>query len=648
MSDPAQNSELAENHTSLDEPSPLHLKLNRIQAHHCSTEFSSWKTTTDINADVYHVPPSPQTSQTPLVPPALQHDFVSLLTYQESPLTSSYHPMSFTASPTNEDILTQSQMFKAEDSQEFISCQQAEINGLRKFDVMDIHHISTLPPKAKLLSSIWSYRRKRLPNGILLKHKSRICVNGKEQSFGRDYWETYAPVASWAAIRLMLILSTLLNLKTRQVDYTQAFPQAVLEDPVFMRVPQGWYVDSTCQLQQHSDPWYNDTNHYLRLKQNLYGCKQAARNWFIHLTNGLLNLGFQQSKTDSCLFIRNDCILVVYVDDCLIISKDDTTIDTLIKTLSKSFLLQDEGDVSAFLGVQINRDTQSKSIELTQPALINQVIKDVGITTFSKGKDTPVDSILHADLEGHDRIDSWNYRSIIGKLNYIANNTRPDISMAVHQCTRYCSNPKALHELAVKRIIRYLLATQDKGFILRPSPTMALDMFIDADFAGRWHKEYSELRDSVLSRTGFVITYCNCPITWCSKLQTEITLSATESEYIALSSATRELLPLRRILTDISTHSFISFDSRHSTTPSLLAPSKFFEDNNACIVLATTETHFKPRTKHISLKFHHFHDQIKNGNLQVVKVATENNWADIFTKPLGTIKFQKLRCLLMG
>lgn len=254
--------------------------------------------------------------------------------------------------------------------------------------------------------------------------------------------------------------------------------------------------------------------------------------------------------------------------------------------------------------------------------MINQVIKDVGITNFSKGKDTPVDSILHADLEGHDRIDSWNYRSIIGKLNYIASNTRPDISMAVHQCMQHCSNPKALHELAVKHIIRYLLATRDKGLILRPSPTMALDMFVDADFAGRWHKEYSELRDSVLSRTGFVITYCNCPITWCSKLQTEITLSTTESEYIALSSATRELLPLRRILMDISTHSFISFDSRHSTTPSLLAPSKIFEENNTCIVLATTET---PRTKHISLKFHHFHDQIKNGHLQVVKVATENN-----------------------
>ncbi len=68
-------------------------------------------------------------------------------------------------------------------------------------------------------------------------------------------------------------------------------------------------------------------------------------------------------------------------------------------------------------------------------------------------------------------------------------------------------------------------------------------MFMDADFAGMWHKECATLRENALSRTGFVITFCGCPITWCNKLQTEIALSTTESECIALSTATRELLP---------------------------------------------------------------------------------------------------------
>jgi len=125
-------------------------------------------------------------------------------------------------------------MLKTEDKAKFIESQKAEIEGLLKFDVMDIYPILQLPPKARLLHAIWSYRRKRLPSGVLLKYKSRICVNGKEQMFGRDYWETYAPLASWAMICMLLLLSSVLNLKSRQVDYTQAFPQASLDDAVFM------------------------------------------------------------------------------------------------------------------------------------------------------------------------------------------------------------------------------------------------------------------------------------------------------------------------------------------------------------------------------------------------------------------------------
>ncbi len=390
------------------------------------------------------------------------------------------------------------------------------------------------------------------------------------------------------------------------------------------------------------------------------GCDQASGKHAPHCSpgtrpaEGLNQEGFMQSKTDSCLFLWSDCIIVVYVDDCLFFSPSATVIDKVIVSLSKTFKLKDEGNVSAFLGVQIAKDSKTKSISLTQPSLIEQIIRDVGITQFSKGKETPVDGILYPDPDGPPRAETWNYRSVIGKLNYLANNTRPDISMAVHQCAPFCTQPMALHELAVKRIARYLLATKDKGFLLRPTNHFSLDMYVDADFAGRWHKEYSHLRDNVLSRTGYVVMFCGCPVSWASKLQSEIALSTTESEYIALSSATRELLPLRRVLNDILQYTFIHLPSTtndtisSSTFHSVLPPSQIFEDNNACIVLATSEGNFKPRTKHISLKFHHFKDQIVNGTLQVIKVDSAQNWADIFTKPLGRIKFEDLRRLLMG
>jgi hypothetical protein len=209
----------------------------------------------------------------------------------------------FLALNNKEDTLTQSQMLKASDSSDFINAQISEIRGLERMKVFDYKHIETLPPHARLLSSIWIFRRKRRPNGILLKHKARICNDGSQQLLGRDYWESYAPVVSWFMIRLVLLLATILNLKSRQVDYTQAFPQAKLTDPVFMRMPQGWYLDDKGELQQHPDPKHHDLKHYIQLKRNLYGCKQAARNWFHFLTQGLTSLGFYQSKIDPCLYL---------------------------------------------------------------------------------------------------------------------------------------------------------------------------------------------------------------------------------------------------------------------------------------------------------------------------------------------------------
>ncbi len=103
--------------------------------------------------------------------------------------------------------------------------------------------------------------------------------------------------------------------------------------------------------------------------------------------------------------------------------------------------MQDEGDVNAFLGVQIVKDPRTKNITLSQPSLIQQILHDVGITNVSNGKETPVDAILYADSTRPERQEKWNYKSVIGTLNYLANNTRPDISMAVHQYAHFCTNP---------------------------------------------------------------------------------------------------------------------------------------------------------------------------------------------------------------
>jgi len=210
---------------------------------------------------------------------------------------------------------------------------------------------------------------------------------------------------------------------------------------------------------------------------------------------------------DPCLFLQSDCLLIIYTDDCIIFSHTDPVIDALIRNLSQSFLLEDQGSVHDYLGIQIIKDPHNKSISMTQPGLIESVLADLNLLHDSKPKDTPSVGILYPDRDGIPRQDTWNYQSVIGKLNYIAQNTQPDISFAVHQCACYAATPTALHELAVKRIGQYLLATKDKGLIMHPTQNFKLDMFVDADFAGMWHREYSELRECALSRTGYIITY---------------------------------------------------------------------------------------------------------------------------------------------
>ena len=159
--------------------------------------------------------------------------------------------------------------------------------------------------------------------------------------------------------------------------------------------------------------------------------------------------------------------------------------------------------------------------------------------------------MLSRDELGAKRKHDWSYRSAIGMLGYLQNSTRPDISMAVHQCARFNTNPMLCHEKAVKYIARYLLSSQDKGIHYKPYMTRRLECFVNAEFVGGWSSGYHTNPDCVLSRTGFVIMYAGCTLTWCSKLQTEIALDTTESEYIALSQAMREVIPFMNLMVEV-------------------------------------------------------------------------------------------------
>ena len=278
---------------------------------------------------------------------------------------------------------------------------------------------------------------------------------------------------------------------------------------------------------------------------------------------------------------------------------------------------------------------------MSQPALIKRILKELSLDEGNvKLHNTPSNRILVKNPDEPERVQEWNYRSVIRMMLFLASSTRPDILFSVHQCAKFNSCPKQSHEEAVKRIGRYLRRTKDNGIILKPNGTHDLNCYVGADFAGTFTYETAHDKVSVLSRIGYTINYSGCPILCVSKMQTEIALSTMEAEYIALSQSMRDLIPLKGILNELS-----GLLNVKSGTP--ITHSSVFEDNNGALELAR-EPKYRPRTKHIAIKYHHFREHVKNKTIRVVAIGTEEQIADIFKKTLEKVTFEYLRHKLMG
>jgi Reverse transcriptase (RNA-dependent DNA polymerase) len=465
-----------------------------------------------------------------------------------TPLTEMMSPVAFGA--TNDpDVLYFHEAMQAPDEDKFVTAMQEEIDGQTKNGNWVIVHKSTIPVDARILPAVWAMRRKRkVLDGTIYKWKVRLNVDGGKQVYGLDYWETYAPVTSWGTIRTILILSIINKWTVRQLDFVQAYPQAPIQNEMYMAIPKGFVVGQ-------------DTNSYvLKLLRNIYGQKQAGRVWNEYLTAGLIEIGFTQSKYDMCLLWKGQTILVIYTDDTIVTGPCPKEIQENVRLISEKFTITTSNGIEDFLGVNINYDNENNCIQFTQPQLIKSIIQDLGLTELkAKGHHTPAvsDEILHAYEGSTPHSEPWSYRSVIGKLNYLEKSSRPDISYAVHQCARFCENPKVEHSAAVKRIGRYLLYTKDRGIVCHPDDS-SITCYSDASFLVEWEKTRSEDPITARSRSGYVLMYARCPIIWSSRLQTEIAHSATEAEYISLSHSLKEVTALMYLLQELKTQTSTS------------------------------------------------------------------------------------------
>ena len=497
------------------------------------------------------------------------------------------------------------------------SWQKAIDEEMASIRANDTFSLVPLPPGRKAVGCKWVFKLKRDSAGNIVRYKARLVAQGFSQQHGIDYNETFSPVVRHETIRTLLALAAVQDLEVHQLDVKTAFLNGDLSEEIYMRQPPG-FVDS-----QHP-------NFALGLHKTLYGLKQAAREWNRKLHSVMVALGFTRSSSDPCFYHRGhgpDLVFVlVYVDDCILAS---ASLDAVIETkalLSNSFTTTDLGPIDYILGIQVQRDRANNVITISQRQYIVDTLSRFGL---SDCKPSPTPS-SGAHLSSTDspftpsqvsEMSNVPFRSLVGCLLYIATCTRPDISAAVGAVSAFLSNPGRAHWTAAKRILRYLAGTIDFKLTYSSSSSSSfsptsLRGFSDANWGGDI--------DTRRSTSGYVFMLSGGAVSWGSKRQHCVALSSMESEYIALSLATREATWLRRLLSDFTAHDSAS-------------PVTLFQDNQSCIAFAS-EHRFHKRSKHIDIRHHHVRDSIDSGIIALEYLPTDAMTADILTKPLSRTK----------
>jgi hypothetical protein len=216
-----------------------------------------------------------------------------------------------------------------------------------------------------------------------------------------------------------------------QVNFVMAYSQAPIKMDMYMELPTGIHTKQG-----------NSKDHVLKLLANIYGQKQAGHVWNSYLATKLHEINFKQSLINDCVFYQDGIIFIVYVNDGMFLGPSDQQLHDIINKLHNLELsIEDQGHPADYVGGSIKK-LKNGVIKLTQRALINSIISDVALND-SKVKDVPakVSKILHAHLNKPPFSLNFGKRSVIGKLNYLAQTTRPDIVYATPQLAKYSSDP---------------------------------------------------------------------------------------------------------------------------------------------------------------------------------------------------------------
>ena len=495
------------------------------------------------------------------------------------------------------------------DGREWGKAMDAEINSLKENETFVV---TDLPAGKSLVGGKWVFAVKGDPDNP--SYKARYVAKGYSQVEGIDYTETFSPTARMESVRTLMQIACQNDLLLHQMDVKSAYLHAPINEEVYVAQPQGY----------DSNP-----DKVWKLRKSLYGLKQSGRNWSITLHKYLKELNFEQSKADPCLFtktVRDEIVmLLVWVDDIIIAASSKSLMTRIKENLSEKFRMKDIGELKMFLGIKFER--KGDTITMTQKDYIKKVLKKFGMDNC-KPRATPCE--LNANSysnDGADPVDVNQYRQMVGSLVYAMICTRPDLSYAVTKLSQHLSCPNDADLVMLKHVLRYLKQTFEYRLSFSKSTTgLQITAFCDADWAGS-----TEDRRSI---TGYCISLNQRgpPISWKSKRQNSVALSTCEAEYVSLSVACQEVIYLKYLLNDIL----------NDDLPTVIA-----NDNQGAISLVKNPTKHS-KAKHIDIRYHFVRECYDNELMSLIYVPSNENYADIFTKPPKKFLLQKFNSYIFG
>jgi hypothetical protein len=549
--------------------------------------------------------------------------------------------------------------------QEWVDSMVKELREQLMMNAFTVIPRSKVPEGSLILRSNWRLLRKRTPDGVATRYKSRGYLAGYSQRRFEHYDEVTSPTVRPATLRIMLGHAAKFGLVTRNFDISLAFLASELDFfLVFHMYPMAHELIPDVIP---CDGLVAEAN------KAIYGTRQGSRLFWKKLAKTLKELGFQISRGDSCLWYKavgldgkviddydirdqwdeganerpvgegtgeRDGVQVTYVvtfvDDLCTTSSSEKGIQDLFEGLKKTFKIRDEGPLEAFLGCKIQRNRLGH-IHLSQPDKCRKAAIAAGVDMEtrkavkvpSKGALTKPDT-PREDMSEEDQrvVDSIDYRAFVGLALHIYVFSRPDIGYAINQLASHSNDPRRVHVEAAKQLGRYLADTAEMGICYDGGGCETVQVYCDADFA--------DCVDTRRSISGLVIVMYGGAVSWTCRKQASVALSTMEAEAVSMRVGFCEVIGVKW---DMEV-----FDPQLGEMAWPL-----HEDNQSLIAVVEKIDGGKYEArKHIAVRVAWLREVVATGIISVAYIDTADQVADAMTKALPQKEFEKHRASMMN